>query len=143
MYLLDTNVVSELRKAKSVKANKHVIAWAEGVPTISLYLSAMTVLELETGVLMIERRDPPQGAILRAWLDEQVLPAFTDRIIVVDAVVARQCAKLHVPDPRSERDALIAASALVHGLIVVTRNVGDFRPMGVEIINPWEGTDQG
>ena len=143
MYLLDTNVVSELRKAKSGKADKHVIAWAEGVPTISLYLSAMTVLELETGILLIERRDPPQGALLRTWLDEQVLPAFTDRIIAVDAAVARQCAKLHVPDPRSERDALIAASALVHGLIVVTRNVGDFRPMGVEIINPWEDTNQG
>ncbi len=143
MYLLDTNVISELRKANSGKADKHVIAWAEGVPAISLYLSAMSVLELETGIRLIERRDPLQGARLRGWLNEQVLPAFTDRIIAVDAAVARQCVKLHVPDPRSERDALIAASALVHGLVIVTRNVGDFRPMGVEIINPWKGTDQG
>ena len=139
MYLLDTNVVSELRKAKSGKADELVIAWAEGVPTISLYLSAITVLELETGVLLIERCDPPQGASLRTWLDEQVLPAFADRIIAVDTAVAKRCAKLHVRGPRSERDALIAASALVHGLVVVTRNVADFDLMDVQIINPWEG----
>ncbi len=137
MYLLDTNVVSELRKAGSGKADKHVVAWAEGVATASLYLSAITVLELETGVLLIERRDSLQGKVLRTWLDEQVLPAFADRIVAVDSAVAKRCAKPHVPDPRAERDALIAASALVHGLVVVTRNVADFSPMDVELINPW------
>jgi predicted nucleic acid-binding protein len=103
-----------------------------------LYLSAVTILELELGVLLMERRDPAQGAILRAWLDDQVLPAFANRIIAVDVLVARHCARLHVPDPRSQRDALIAASALVHELVVVTRNVDDFRATGVKILNPWE-----
>jgi predicted nucleic acid-binding protein len=138
MYLLDTNVVSELRKAKSGKADNNVTAWARSVATASLYLSAVTILELELGVLLMERRDPSQGAILRAWLDDQVLPAFANRIIAVDVLVARHCARLHVPDPRSERDALIAASALVHELVVVTRNVDDFRATGVKILNPWE-----
>jgi predicted nucleic acid-binding protein len=138
MYLLDTNVVSELRKAKSGKADNNVTAWAKSVQTASLYLSAVTILELELGVLLMERRDPAQGALLRAWLDDQVLPAFANRIIAVDVLVARHCARLHVPDPRSQRDALIAASALVHELVVVTRNVDDFRATGVKILNPWE-----
>lgn len=138
MYLLDTNVISELRKAKSGKAEKQAIAWAESVPTIQLYLSAITVLELETGVLLVERRDPKQGAVLRTWLDVQVLPAFDGRIVPVDTAVAVRCARLHVPDPRSDRDALIAASALVHGLTVVTRNVDDFASAEAELLNPWE-----
>lgn len=139
MYLLDTNVVSELRKAKSDKADKNVVAWASSVSATSLYLSAITVLELETGILLVERRDPEQGAVLRSWLTAHVLPAFSDRILAVDTAVAQCCAKLHVPDPRSDRDALIAATAMVHGMTVVTRNIGDFEPTGVEILNPWEG----
>ena len=137
MYLLDTNVVSELRRAKAGKADPHVVAWAASAPVASLFLSAITVLELELGVLLIERRDPVQGAILRAWLEGQVLPAFSERILAVDTAVARRCAKLHVPDPRSERDALIAATALTHGLIVVTRNGADFQPTGVGTLDPW------
>ncbi len=137
MYLLDTNVISELRKAKSGKANSKVTAWAESVAANSLFLSAITILELETGVLLVERRDPPQGAILRAWLESRVLPAFSGRILSVDTAVALRCAKLHVPDPRSDRDALIAATALVHGLTVVTRNVADFEVTGTELFNPW------
>ncbi|NIB40709.1 type II toxin-antitoxin system VapC family toxin [Pseudomaricurvus alkylphenolicus] len=138
MFLLDTNVVSELRKAKSGKADKNVVGWANGVSATRLYLSAITVLELETGILLVERRDPEQGAILRSWLTSHVLPAFSDRILAVDTAVAQYCAKLHVPDPRSDRDALIAATALVHDMTVVTRNVGDFEPTGVKILNPWE-----
>jgi predicted nucleic acid-binding protein len=138
MYLLDTNVVSELRRAKSGKADKHVTTWAERVPAASLYLSVITVLELEMGVLLVERRDPAQGTSLRSWLDAQVLPAFTDRILAIDTAVAQRCAKLHVPDPRSDRDALIAATALTHGMAVATRNVADFAPTGVELFNPWE-----
>ncbi len=136
-HLLDTNVVSELRRAKAGKADPRVTAWAESVPVASLFLSVITMLELEMGVLLIERRDPAQGAVLRAWLDGQVLPAFSGRILAVDTAVARRCAKLHVPDPRSERDALIAATALTHGLTVVTRNVADFEPTGVGTLNPW------
>ena len=137
MYLLDTNVVSELRKTK--RADKNVTAWANGVPTAGLFLSVITVLEIETGILLVERRDPPQAALLRTWFEGQVLPAFADRVLSVDTAVARCCAKLHVPDRRSERDALIAATARVHGLTVVTRNTGDFEGTGVDIINPWEG----
>lgn len=137
MYLLDTNVLSELRKARSGKAHPHVAAWAQTVPGGSLYLSAITVQEVEIGVLLAERRDPVQGALLRAWLDEHVLPAFADRILPVDTAVARRAAALHVPDPRPLRDGLIAATALVHGMAVVTRNVADFEPTGVRLLNPW------
>ncbi|MFT7561948.1 MAG: putative nucleic acid-binding protein [Flavobacteriales bacterium] len=138
MYLLDTNVISELRKAKSGKADKNVLAWADSVSTAGLFLSVITVLELETGILLVERRDPKQGAVLRSWLNVQVLPAFSDRILAVDTAVAQRCAKLHVPDPRSDRDALIAATAIVHGMTVVTRNVEDFPTTDVDIVNPWE-----
>lgn len=137
MYLLDTNVVSELRKAKAGKADRNVKAWADSVLATSLFLSSITILELEMGVLQIERRDPTQGAMLRAWLDGHVLPAFSGRILAVDTAVALRCAKLHVPDPRADRDALIAATALVHAMTVVTRNVADFRFTGVEVFNPW------
>ena len=138
MYLLDTNVVSELRKAKTGKADLQVVAWAQNVLPSSLFLSAISVLELETGILLIERRDAAQGKMLRQWLETQVLPTFAERILPVDTAVAQQCATLHVPDPRSDRDALIAATALVHGMTVVTRNVDDFKPTGVALLNPWE-----
>jgi toxin FitB len=136
-FLLDTNVVSELRKAKSGKAHPLVTAWAAHIPAGSLYLSAITLLELEMGVLQLERRDAVQGMILRAWLDGHVLPAFAGRVLAVDAAVALQCARLHVPDKLSERDAMIAATALVHGMTVVTRNVADFEASGVPLLNPW------
>ena len=138
MYLLDTNVISELRKANSGKANQNVVLWAQGVAASSLYISVITILELETGVLLRERKDPAQGAILRAWLNTHVLPTFTERTIALDTAIAQCCAKLHVPDPRSDRDAIIAATALVHGMTVVTRNVDDFSATGVELLNPWE-----
>lgn len=137
MFVLDTNVVAELRKAKAGKADKNVTAWAASVPTVSLYLSAITILELETGVLLAERRDPVQGALLRTWLTNHVLPAFAGRVLAIDTAVAQRCAGLHVPDPRADRDAIIAATALVHGMTVVTRNVADFAPTGVRLVNPW------
>lgn len=137
MFVLDTNVVSELRKVHAGKADPQVAAWAARVDAASLFLSVVSVMELEAGVLQIERRDASQGAILRKWLEQHVLPAFTNRILGIDALVARRCARLHIPDRRSERDALIAATALVHGMSVVTRNVADFAATGVEIVNPW------
>lgn len=140
MYLLDTHVISELRKAKSGKADKNVEAWANSVSATSLYLSVITVLELETGILFVERRDTAQGAVLRSWLNAHVLPAFSDRILVVDTAIAQCCAKLHVLDPCSDRDAIIAATALVHGMTVVTRNVDDFKATGVGILNPWNAS---
>ena len=136
MYLLDTNVVSELRKAKM--ADRGVRTWAQALPAASLYLCAISILELEIGILLIERRDTKQGAVLRAWMDGHVLPAFDGRILAIDTVVAQRCAALHVPSPRSDRDALIAAAALVHGMTVVTRNVDHFQPIGVAVVNPWQ-----
>lgn len=138
MFLLDTNVVSELRKAKSTKANPRVVAWAARQSASSLYLSAISILELDIGILQMERRDKAQGMVLRHWLESQVLPAFTERILSVDIAVARICATLHVPDRCSDRDALIAATAIAHGMVVVTRNVRDFAPTGVKWANPWE-----
>lgn len=137
MYVLDTNVVSELRKAKSGKADPGVVAWAATLPTSGLYISVITVLELEQGVLLKERSDPAQGLTLRTWLNRQVLPSFHGRVLPIDTAVAQRCAQLHVPDPRAERDALIAATALVHSMTMVTRNVADFKPMGVPLHNPW------
>ena len=137
MYLLDTNVVSELRKAKSSKANKNVVAWAKTISSSNLFLSIISILELETGVLSVEKRDPSQGAILRAWLDSHVYPAFSERILYLDIAIAQRCAKLHVPDPKSDRDAIIAATALVHGMVVVTRNTKDFADTKVDLLNPW------
>jgi toxin FitB len=137
MFLLDTNVVSELRKVRLGKASPEVARWAETVEAVALYISAVTVLELELGVLLAERRDTKQGRALRIWLDSHVLPEFADRILSVDVVVAQRCAHLHVPDPRAERDALIAATALVHGMTVVTRNVTDFAATGVKLFDPW------
>jgi toxin FitB len=137
MFVLDTNVVSELRKVRVGKANVQVALWADTVEAVTLYISAITVLELETGVLLAERRDARQGRVLRTWLDHRVLPEFKDRVLPVDAAVAQRCAHLHVPNPRAERDALIAATALVHGMTVVTRNVDDFATIGVAVLNPW------
>ncbi len=136
MFILDTNVISELRRLE--KADPMVVLWASSLPVASFFLSSITLLELELGVLQINRKDPIQGAVLRDWIDNQVLPCFDGRILAVDTIVAQRCARLHVPDPRAERDALIAATALVHGMTVVTRNVADFKPTGVPTLNPWE-----
>jgi predicted nucleic acid-binding protein len=135
MFILDTNVVSELRRP--AKADPNVAKWASTHVQASFFLSSITIMELEISVLLTERRDIMQGAMLRAWLETIVLPDFAERILVFDAAVAVCCAGLHVPNPKSERDAFIAATALVHGMTVVTRNVADFKSTGVEVFNPW------
>lgn len=135
MYLLDTNVLSELRRRD--RTDVRVAAWADSVEPTALFVSVVTILEIEMGVLAVERRDATQGALLRRWLEEHVLPAFDDRILPVDTQVARQCAQLHVPDRRAERDALIAATALIHRMTVVTRDITDFEPMKVRLLDPW------
>ena len=142
MYLLDTNIISELRKSRTGEADRNVVTWANSVAVNDLYLSVISVLEIEIGVFLAERRDPLQGSVLRNWLDGQVLPAFAGRILPVDTDVARVCARFHVPNPLPDRDALIAATAQVNRKIVVTRNVSDFAPTGVEMINSWN-YDQG
>jgi len=137
MYLLDTNVIAELRKVRSDKADANVTQWAERADTAALFVSVIAIQELEIGVLLKERKDAAQGRILRVWLEDHVLPAFSGRILPVDTAVARTSARLHVPDPRPVRDALIAATALVHGMSVVTRNASDFAPTGVPVVDPW------
>ncbi|HVS16581.1 MAG TPA: type II toxin-antitoxin system VapC family toxin [Thermoanaerobaculia bacterium] len=138
MFVLDTNVVSELRKARAGKANPALTQWAEQVPPALMFLSVISLHELEHGVLLAERRDPARGAILRRWLDVSVASAFADRFLPVDEPIARRAAVLHVPDPAPFRDALIAATAQVHGMTVVTRNVNDFaRFSDLAVLNPW------
>jgi len=133
MFVLDTNVLSELRRPD--KADRRVLDWAAAHPLSRFYLSAITVMEL--GILSVTRKDAAQGALLRQWMDQQVLPRFDGRVLPIDTAVAQRCAALCVPDQRSERDALIAATALVHGMTVATRDVADFAPTGVPVFNPW------
>jgi toxin FitB len=139
MFVLDTNVVSELRKVRSGKAHPGVTDWASGVPSGQMFLSSITIHELEHGVLLSERADPAKGAVLRRWLDESVATAFDDRVLPVDAAVARRAASLHVPDPAPFRDALIGATALVNRMAVVTRNANDFERFDdLDVLNPWD-----
>jgi toxin FitB len=136
MFLLDTNVISELRRP--ARANKNVLAWAKENSAAAFFLSVISILEIELGALQIARRDAAQGATLRAWIDDQILSRFENRILPIDTAVAQRCAGLHVPDHRADRDALIASTAMVHGLTVVTRNVADFQLVGVALLNPWD-----
>ncbi|BCP53161.1 twitching motility protein PilT [Kaistia sp. 32K] len=135
MFVLDTNVISDLRRPE--RSNPNVQAWIAGQDPMALFLSAVTILELEIGARRIERRDAKQGAILTSWIERQVLPLFEGRILPIDVSVALRCAPLHVPDRRNDRDAYIAATALVHGMTVVTRNTNDFEGTGVPLLNPW------
>jgi predicted nucleic acid-binding protein len=137
MLLLDTNVVSELRKMRLGNAEPNVARWSETLETADLFISAVTIHELEIGVLLAERRDPPQGTVFRQWLERQVMSAFEGRILPVDVAVVRRAAQLHVPDPQPISGAFIAATALVHGMTVATRNVADFTATGVRLLNPW------
>jgi predicted nucleic acid-binding protein len=136
MYLLDTNVVSELRRRAHADAG--VVAWINAMPEDLLAISVVTVAEIEAGVRRVERRDAGQGALIRRWA-EGVFAAFAGRILAIDADAARICGALHVPDPRPDHDAWIAATALARGYSVVTRNTRDFAPMGVRTVNPWTG----
>ncbi|MGO4199348.1 type II toxin-antitoxin system VapC family toxin [Rhizobium sp. YAF28] len=136
-YLLDTNVVSELRKVGDGKADPNVTKWVGAQDSNDLFISAITILELERGILGIQRRDADQGSRLRRWMDSRVRPEFAERVLPIDDAIATRCAHLHIPDRRNEADALIAATALVHGLTVVTRNVQDFDGTNLIIIDPW------
>ena len=135
MFVLDTNVISELRHGKPMQSAV-VRAWAAAQPSSSFYLSAITLLELEMGIQALERKTPPQGSALRAWLSG-IRAAFSGRILPFTEITAPVCASLHIPNPRSDRDAMIAATAIEHGFTVVTRNEIDYVQTGMAIINPW------
>jgi predicted nucleic acid-binding protein len=137
MFILDTNVVSELRRIGDGRADAAVTAWVSSIHVEKVFIAAVSLMELEIGILRMERRDAVQGAALRRWMSLHVLPTFADRTCPFDAKVALECARLHVSDPRCERDSWVAATALVYGMTVVTRNVADFAATGVALINPW------
>ncbi|MER9491012.1 type II toxin-antitoxin system VapC family toxin [Mesorhizobium sp. M0006] len=135
MFILDTNVVSNLRRRD--KADRNVLAWSETHDIASFFMSVISILELEIGTLLLSRKDTRQATMYREWLDQTLIPQFGDRILSIDTAVVVRCANLHVPDPKPERDALIAATALVKNLTVVTRNTKDFEGTGVKLFNPW------
>ncbi|ESZ49411.1 PIN domain-containing protein [Mesorhizobium sp. RSR565B] len=135
MFILDTNVVSNLRRRD--KADRNVLAWSETHDIASFFISVISILELEIGTLLLSRKDTRQATMYREWLDQTLIPQFDDRILSIDTAVVVRCANLHVPDPKPERDALIAATALVKNLTVVTRNTKDFEGTGVKLFNPW------
>ncbi|MFC3324931.1 type II toxin-antitoxin system VapC family toxin [Mesorhizobium cantuariense] len=135
MFILDTNVVSNLRRRD--KTDRNVLAWSETHDIASFFMSVISILELEIGTLLLSKKDPRQAAMYREWLDQILIPQFDDRILSIDTAVVVRCANLHVPDPKPERDALIAATALVNNLTVVTRNTKDFEGTRVKLFNPW------
>lgn len=137
MFLLDTNAVSDLRHAGGPKANSGLVAWGTQTPAAAMFVSVLTICEIETGILLLERRDPIGAGPLRSWFDQQVLTVFADRSLPVTRPIARRAAAMHVPDRRPAIDALLAATAAVHDLTVVTRNTGDFSDLGVGLHTPW------
>jgi len=137
-YLLDTNVVSELRKVAKGKTDPIFSNWASGLTNIDLYTSAIVIYELELGIQLLANRDLAAAKILRIWLEESVIPVFGDRILPVDSKIAKAAADLSIPNTAPFRDSLIGATAIVHGLKIATRNTKDFSKYnGLEIINPW------
>ena len=143
MYLLDTNVLSEIRKASRIKASsakmdRRVENWVNSVSPFDLYMSVVSILELERGFNLLKPRDPAQAEVIRLWVRNRILPSFDGRILPVDLAVAQRCAALVIPKAIEYRDSLIAATALVHGMTIVTRNVRHFEPTGAALLNPWD-----
>ena len=138
MYLLDTNIISESRKLGTYRIDPRAARWFAQVDVETTFISAMTIFELERGVRQMERRDVTQGSALRRWLDDQIMTTYENRTLPLSRAVAQICASLHIPDPKSERDAWIAATAIDAKLTLVSRNVQDFANMSVDLINPFE-----
>lgn len=136
MYLLDIVMVSAMRRPEHNPVQ--VDRWVTATPLESCFVSAITLVEIEYGILRLARRDMRQASGLRRWFEETMRPSFAGRILPIDEPVAIACAALHVPDPRPERDALIAATAMVHGLTVATRNTRDFARFPLRLVDPWQ-----
>ncbi|WHO75519.1 type II toxin-antitoxin system VapC family toxin [Rhizobium sp. BT03] len=137
MLLLDTNVVSELRKVASGKADPNVVVWNETADPAETFISSVVLHELEIGVRLVEHHDAAAGKVLRNWLENSVLAAFSGRILPLDEAAAVQAAQWHVPNPKPINDAYIAATAFTRRMTLVTRNIKDFEGMGVALVNPW------
>jgi predicted nucleic acid-binding protein len=133
-FLLDTNVIAELRKG--ARANGQVRAWFETLDPEAIVLSVLTIGEIRRGIENVRRRDPAAAKALERWL-RRLLAEHHDRILPVDLPVAEEWGRLNVPDPLPVIDALLAATAKVHGLTLVTRNVKDVARTGVELMNPF------
>lgn len=138
MYLLDTNVVSELRKIGKGRADANVTRWFHSIKTRHTWLSVITLVEIQVGILRLERRDPASARHLADWFRDQLLPEYTNRILSLDIHAAMICAEFHIPEQSPLNDAYIAAIAKAHNLSVVTRNTRDFERFGVRLINPFE-----
>ena len=138
MYLLDTETAAELRKASMRRGDQSLRDWAGSVDVKDVYLSAITLQELEMGVRLSERDDPKRGAVLRDWMSRQVLHHLSARVLPINTAIALKAAELHGQRARTLSHAFIAATASVQGLSVVTRKVASFSDMGVSIVNPWQ-----
>ncbi len=138
MFLLDTNVISQLRHLSTTRMNQQVNQWLQSIHLEDAFLSVFSLFELEKGILLKQRKDPLQANILRQWLSANIMPVFKDRVLLFDSQLSELAASLHVPDPKPEIDSFIAATALHHGFTLVTRNVQDFESMNVSLLNPWE-----
>ncbi|WP_124054864.1 type II toxin-antitoxin system VapC family toxin [Arcanobacterium ihumii] len=141
MFLLDTNVISEIRKPQS-RIDANVKQWFEDKSPLDCYLSSTTIYEIEMGIVQVNRKDKPQAAILRYWLENHVLAAFENRILPMETAVARAAANLQKRRTLPYRDCIIGATALVNGLTMVTRNVADFESMPISLVNPWIGIEE-
>lgn len=137
MYLLDTNILSEARKHKAARANLGVVQFLAAQPAYTLYISVISLLEIETGILRVQSRDPKQAAVLRDWLQGDVIPTFAHHTLPIISATALLCAQLHLPNKRPAHDALIAATALQHQLTLVTRNTEDFQIEDLKLYNPF------
>jgi toxin FitB len=136
MYLIDTNVVSEIRKGQ--RAAPAVVSWFQLQRQETLFLSVITILEVEQGYQKLLRHDVRQAQIIRNWIDSGLLKGFQDRILSVDTKIVRQCAGLHIPNKKPYADAMIAATALSYDLTIITRNTRDFEQTGARLLNPWQ-----
>ena len=139
-YLLDTNVVSALRRKD--RAEKRVLDWFERVAEADFFVSVLTMMEIEIGVRRLELHDPRQAAVIRAWKEGPLEALFRGRCVTVDRETVERCAALHVPGPQPEIDALIAATAIAKRLTLVTRNERDFTGIPIAVVNPWSAPDR-